>query len=143
MWENSHALVVSINGPWVCFRETEKEGGRSGGSSTPKFLMELLFDLGDVDIKTCLIISNPKVLILIILSWYIITNIDKINDHSFNMIRIKILVQSETLVPFHRLVDTKHNLMQNKNILILIKSFSVTNIFINIKSNNIKEVIYP
>ena len=39
MWENSHALVVSINGPWVCFRdfnevinETEKEGGRRDGS---------------------------------------------------------------------------------------------------------------
>ena len=39
VWENSHALVVSINGPWVCFRdfnevinETEKEGSRRDGS---------------------------------------------------------------------------------------------------------------
>ena len=56
-WENLHALLQSINGPWMCFGdfnivvdESKKDGGKRGTSSTPNFLRELLFDLGAKDL---------------------------------------------------------------------------------------------
>ena len=56
-WENLHALIQSLNNPWMCFgdfhvmvEEAEKEGGIRGSTSAPNFLKELLFDFGAVDL---------------------------------------------------------------------------------------------
>ena len=57
-WTNLHALLQSITGPWLCFgdfnsilNDNEKEGGRSGSSSSAiNFLRNLMFDLGAVDL---------------------------------------------------------------------------------------------
>ena len=57
-WTNLHALLQSITGPWLCFGDfnsilddNEKEGGRSGSSSSAtNFLRNLMFDLGAVDL---------------------------------------------------------------------------------------------
>ena len=57
-WIDLCALLVSINGPWACFGDfnvvvddSEKEGGKLRGPSTPNFLKELLFDLATVDLS--------------------------------------------------------------------------------------------
>uniref|UniRef100_A0A2N9FNE5 RNase H type-1 domain-containing protein n=1 Tax=Fagus sylvatica TaxID=28930 RepID=A0A2N9FNE5_FAGSY len=56
-WGNLHALLQSINGPWMCFgdfnyvvEESEKEGGNRGSTSTLNFLKELLFELEAIDL---------------------------------------------------------------------------------------------
>ena len=56
-WGNLHALLQSINGPWMCFgdfncvvEESEKEEGNRGNTSTPNFLKELLFELEAIDL---------------------------------------------------------------------------------------------
>jgi exonuclease III len=56
-WENLHALLHTLDEPWLCFGnfnviidDSEKLGGRLGSSSAPNFLRELLFDLGAVDL---------------------------------------------------------------------------------------------
>ena len=56
-WENLHAFLAFIDGPWVCLADlnivlddSEKEGGIIGGSSMPNFLTVLMFDLGVVDL---------------------------------------------------------------------------------------------
>ena len=57
VWENLHALLESIEGPWMCMgdfniicEDSEKEGGRSGSYSTNNYLNEMLFELGAVDL---------------------------------------------------------------------------------------------
>jgi exonuclease III len=56
-WENLHALLQSLNCPWICFgdfnvvvEESEKFGGQRGSNSTPSYLKDLLFDLGAIDL---------------------------------------------------------------------------------------------
>ena len=56
-WTNLCALLESFDGPWLCFGDfnsildaNEKEGGRSGSSSASRYLSELMFDLGAVDL---------------------------------------------------------------------------------------------
>jgi hypothetical protein len=56
-WVDLHALLVSLEEPWivlgnfnVVLEDSEKEGGRCGGSSAPNFLKDLLFDIGAVDL---------------------------------------------------------------------------------------------
>ena len=56
-WVNLHALLVSIQGPWVycgdfnvVINDSQKDGGTAGSSSTPSFLKELLFYLAAVDL---------------------------------------------------------------------------------------------
>lgn len=56
-WVNLHALLESINGPWVCcgefnviISEGDKAGRRIGSSSTPSYLKKSLFDVGAIDL---------------------------------------------------------------------------------------------
>jgi hypothetical protein len=56
-WVSLHALLETIDGPWLCFGDfnvviddLEKEGGKCGGSSMPSFLKNLMFDIGAVDL---------------------------------------------------------------------------------------------
>ena len=56
-WVSLHALLEMIDGLWLCFGDfnaviddSEKEGGRYGGSSMPSFLKNLIFDIGAVDL---------------------------------------------------------------------------------------------
>ena len=56
-WLNLHALLQSIDIPWVCVgdfnvvtEKCEKVGGHGCGTSAPNFLKDLLFDLGAVDL---------------------------------------------------------------------------------------------
>ena len=48
-WVNLHALLESIEGPWLCFGDfnvvmddSEKVGGKCGSSSAPNFLRDIL-----------------------------------------------------------------------------------------------------
>ena len=57
VWSNLHALLQSLNEPWMCFgdfnvvvEDSEKEGGIQGSTSAPNFLKELLFDLSAIDL---------------------------------------------------------------------------------------------
>jgi hypothetical protein len=56
-WINLCALLESFEGPWLCFGDfnstldaNEKKGGRNGSSSASRYLSELMFDLGVVDL---------------------------------------------------------------------------------------------
>ena len=56
-WTNLCALLESFVGPWMCFGDfnsildaKEKEGGRNGSSSGLRYLSNLMFDLGAVDL---------------------------------------------------------------------------------------------
>ena len=57
VWSNLHALLQSLNEPWMCFgdfnvvvEDSEKEGGIQGSTSVSNFLKELLFDLSAIDL---------------------------------------------------------------------------------------------
>jgi hypothetical protein len=51
-WENLHALLESLDGPWVClgdFNTILEDSGKEGGNAA-NFLRELLFNLGAVNL---------------------------------------------------------------------------------------------
>jgi len=56
-WENLFALLNSFQGPWICLgdfnfiiNENESSNKKSGESSAPNYLKELMLEFGAIDL---------------------------------------------------------------------------------------------